>query len=419
MNMNKKFLTKQAVILAAGKSFRFWPLNQAHKSLFKIMGRPLICHTLDNLKKAGVKEVVIVQNAKRDIEKELKKYRPPLKITFISQRKPSGTGDALLVAKKRLKDKFLVLNGDDYYDIKSIKGCLGKFPSVLVKKTNNWRDYGVWTMEKDHLKDIIERPKKYIGNLINCGGYFLPKSILDERIEKSPRGEYEILDYLKKLVKKQKLYFFKTDNWLPLSYCWNLFDINEHLLKNIKTKIAGKIEKNCQIKGRVIIEKGALIKSGTYLEGPTYVGKNSQIGPNCYLRDFTSVGENCRIGQGVEIKNSIIGNNSRISHLSYLGDSIVGENCNLGAGVVFANLRFDNKIIKSRVKGRTIETGRTKFGAVLGKNSKVGINVSLMPGVLVGRECVIGPKSVVAANIEDGTIFYTKFQKIIKKKKVG
>lgn len=409
--------TKQAVILAAGESSRFWPLNQAHKSLFKIMGRSLICYTLENLKKAGIKEVVIVQGASRDIEKECRKGKIPIEIIFAVQKKPLGTGHALLCAKKYLDEKFLVLNGDDYYNVESIKGCLKKFPSVLVKKTDNWRDYGVWTTDKDHLKDIIEKPKRYVSNLINCGVYHLPKSILEEKIGKSARGEYEILDYLKQLIKKQKLYFFKTDNWIPFSYCWDLFDINECLLQNIKTEILGKVEKNCEIKGRVIIKKGALVKSGTYLEGPVFIGQNSQIGPNCYLKKFTSVGRNCKIGQGVEVKNSIIGDNSRISHLSYLGDSIVGENCNLAAGTIFANLRFDGKNIKSEIKNKIIETKRKKFGAVLGKNTKLGINVSLMPGVLVGRDCVVGPKSVVAANLEDGTIFYTKFQKIVKEKR--
>ena len=62
----------QAVILAAGESTRFWPLNKKHKSLFKIMGKHLICYTLESLKKAGIKEVIVVQKQKGDIENELK-----------------------------------------------------------------------------------------------------------------------------------------------------------------------------------------------------------------------------------------------------------------------------------------------------------------------------------------------------------
>jgi len=74
--MAEKFLTGQAVILAAGESSRFWPLNQKHKSLFKIMGRPLIWYTIESLKKAGIKDIIIVQGPKKDIEEELKPINP-------------------------------------------------------------------------------------------------------------------------------------------------------------------------------------------------------------------------------------------------------------------------------------------------------------------------------------------------------
>jgi len=93
----------------------------------------------------------------------------------------------------------------------------------------------------------------------------------------------------------------------------------------------------------VIIEKGSLLKNGTYLEGPVYIGKNCQIGPNCYLRPFTTIGDNCLIGNGTEIKNSIIGENSKIPHLNY--------------------------------EGEKIDTQRKKFGAVLGDNN-VKIKIS-------------------------------------------
>jgi len=65
----------QAVILAAGQSSRFWPLNKRHKSLIKIMGKPLICYTIESLKKLKIKEILIVQSPKREIEEELKKFK--------------------------------------------------------------------------------------------------------------------------------------------------------------------------------------------------------------------------------------------------------------------------------------------------------------------------------------------------------
>ena len=167
----------------------------------------------------------------------------------------------------------------------------------------------------------------------------------------------------------------------------------------MKRNIRGKIEKGVTLKGKIFVDKGTILKSGTYIEGPVYIGKNCQIGPNCYLRKFSQVGDKCRIGQAVEIKNSIVGDNSKIGHLSYLGDSIVGENCNLGAGTISANLRFDEKTINAKVQGKVIDTGRKKLGCILGDNVKTGVDVSLMPGVLVVPNSKILPGSVVFKNI--------------------
>jgi bifunctional UDP-N-acetylglucosamine pyrophosphorylase/glucosamine-1-phosphate N-acetyltransferase len=329
-----------------------------------------------------------------------------------------GTGDAIIAAENYLKEKFLVLNGDDFYEDKDIRKCLSKFPAILVKEVENPLTFGVIVPEKNWVKEIVEKSDKPPSNLVNAGSYFIPKTILKEKIEESPRGEYEITDYIRKLAKKTKVYFFKAKNWIPLSFAWDLFNINEYLLKNIKTQIKGKIEKNCHIKPPLIIEQGTIVKSGAYIEGPVYIGKNCQIGPNCYIRPYTSIEDNCHIGQAVEIKNSIISQNSHIAHLSYVADSIIGENCNLGAGTILANLRFDAKNVHSVVKGKLIDTQRKKFGAVLGNGVKTGINVSIMPGVLVGQNSIIGPHSLVKENIKDNQVFYTKYQTIVKNKKI-
>jgi len=391
---------RQAVILAAGQSKRFWPLNLKHKGLFKIMGRPLIFYTIENLRKAAVKEIIIVQGPKKEIEREFKSYKFKNIIKYVVQEKPLGTGDALRRAKNFLKDKFLVLNGDDYYSQRDIKKCKNKKFCILLKSVPDPQNFGQVIVAKNKVKKLVEKPKKEVSSLVNIGLYFLDKSIFNFQIKKSKRGEYELVDFLKELIKKNKLDFETAEDWIPISYPWDLFNLNEFLLSKIERKILGKIEKGAVLKGKIIIGERTIIKSGTYIEGPVYIGRNCQIGPNCYLRKFTSIGDNCRIGQAVEIKNSIIGDNSKIGHLSYVGDSIIGENCNLGAGTIFANLRFDEKSIKVKTQGKTIDSKRKKLGAILGENVKTGINVSLMPGVLVSPNSQILPGTVLFKNFE-------------------
>jgi bifunctional UDP-N-acetylglucosamine pyrophosphorylase/glucosamine-1-phosphate N-acetyltransferase len=408
----------KAVILAAGKSSRFWPLNTQHKGLFKLMGKPLIFYTIENLKKAKIKELIVVQSPKRDIQKTFEKYKfQNLKIKYVVQEKPLGTGDALKKAEKYLSDKFLVLNGDDFYSVGDIKKCLSKPFCILLKRVQNPENFGQVLVKGNEVKKLVEKPKREVSNLVNTGLYVLPKKIFNFKIKKSERGEYELTDFIKQLIKKEKLYFEISKDWIPVSYPWDLLNVNEYFLSKIRKKILGFIEKKTTIKEKVIIGKNTIIKSGTYIEGPVYIGENCQIGPNCYIRKFTCVGSGCQIGQAVEIKNSIIGDNSQILHLSYIGDSIIGENCNLGAGTIAANLRLDSKTIKVQVKGKFIDTKRKKLGCVLGNDVKTGIHVSLMPGVLVGSGVQIGPHSILFENVKENFAYWTKFKNKMKNKK--
>ena len=122
------------------------------------------------------------------------------------------------------------------------------------------------------------------------------------------------------------------------------------------------------------------MKSGTYFEGPVIIGNNCTVGPNCYIRGCTTIADNCKIGQGVEIKNSIIMENTNICHLSYVGDSVIGSDVNLGAGFITANLRHDGKNVQSKVKGKLFDTKLEKLGAIVGDGVKTGINTAVLPG---------------------------------------
>lgn len=406
----------QTIILAAGKGVRFWPLTgDKPKPLLKILNKTILEHNLDQLNGLAKEVILVIGYQGQKIKNLIGANYKNLRIKYIHQPKQLGTGDAAKKAISPIKDKFLLLYGDDLYDKEDIKNCLKKFPSILLGRADDYSNFGVVSCQQDLVKDLIEKPEKSIGKRVNCGLYFLSKSIFNFKIKKSPRGEYEFTDYVREFIKREKLFFVEAKNWFPLSYPWNLLEANEFLLKKAKQYRVGKIEKDAKILGKVIIGKGTIVKSGSYLQGPIYLGENCQIGPNCYLKGPLTISSNCLIGQAVEIKNSIIGDNSKICHLNYVGDSIIGENCNLGAGTIIANLRFDGKTIKSMVNGKIIDTKRKKFGCIIGDNVKTGINVSLMPGRLIGTNCIIGPHSLIMENLKDNTIFFTKFQGVIKK----
>lgn len=400
----------KAIILAAGKGKRVEPLSLTRpKPLIKILDKTILEHNLEQLK-GMVKEVILVVGYKGEMIKgKIGQNYKGIKVKYLWQKIQNGTGRAASLAAKFLEKKFLLLNGDDLYWREDIKNLIKKFPAFLVKRVSNPENFGVILEKNKKVIDIIEKPKKPMANLANCGAYFLPKKIFEFKIKKSKRGEYEFTDYIKNFIKKEKINVVYSKYWVPLPYSWNLFDGAEFLLKQKRGKILGKIEKNVQIRGKVIIERGSLIKSGSYLSGPLYIGRNSIVGPNCYLREKTIIGENCKIGQGVEIKNSIIGDRTKISHFSYVGDSILGENCHLGAGVILANLRLDENSVKVNLQGEIIDTKKKKFGAILGDNVKVGVNCSLMSGVLIGPKAILGPHSLVKKNVEAGKKYFFNF----------
>ncbi len=393
----------KAVILAAGKGTRLEPLSCVKdKPLLKIMGKTILERNLDELQGLVKEAILIIRPSQRGaaVVALFGEEYNGIKIKYVVQKKPLGTGNAAKSALEFLEDKFLLLNGDDLYSREDIKEVLKKFPCILVKEVKDPRAFGVIESTDGIVENFVEKPKRPKSNLANIGLYFLPKSIFDYKIQKSPRGEYEITDYIRNFIKDNKLYFKKARTWLPISYCWNVLEADRLFLADIKKEIQGKVEKGVVIKGEVRIGKHSIIKAGTYIEGPVIIGENCVVGPNSYIRPFTSIGDSCRIGQAVEIKESIIGANTNIAHLSYVGDSIIGDNCNLAAGTITANLRHDGETVKTEVNGVLRDTGRRKLGAIIGDNVKIGIGTLIYPGRKIWPDKTTKPGEVIQKDVK-------------------
>lgn len=394
---------RQAVILAAGKSTRCYPLTLTRpKILLKVANKTLIEHNLEQLD-GIVEEVVIVVGYKKEMIKRLigNKYKKT-KIKYVEQKQQLGTANALLQTKSLVKNNFIVLYGDDLYFKGDIKQCAKEGYALLAAKTTDPKRFGIISLKKGFVEKIIEKPKNTKNNLANCGVYFLDTSIfiIIKNLTKSKRDEYELTDAINEFAKKKRIRVVKAKQWLPNGYSWDLLDSNEFLLKNIKkNNIQGKVEKGATINEVVEIGKGTIVKAGTYIKGPVVIGENCSIGPNCYIRPYTSIGNNCKVGQAVEIKNTIIMDNSKVPHLSYVGDSIIGENVNIGAGTITANLRHDYSIISSMVNGKLKETSRKKFGTVIGDNSKTGIHTTIYPGRKIWPNKTTMPGEIIKKDV--------------------
>ncbi|MGR3175179.1 MAG: bifunctional sugar-1-phosphate nucleotidylyltransferase/acetyltransferase [Candidatus Scalindua sp.] len=372
----------QAVIMAAGKSTRTWPLTLTKpKPLLKVMNKEIIKHNLDALQGLVGEVIIIVGFKKEMIIEEIGHKYGKLKIRYAEQKRQLGTGHALKYVEKLIKGKFIVIGGDDIFSRKDIKACLRHKYAVLGCKVEDPGRFGVFVVKGKEVKKVIEKPKKFVSDIANTGLYVFDESVFEFKLRKSQRGEYEIVDYINALVRKESVVCEKVKgHWLSVGYPWDLIEANSVLVSEIKDDIKGKVEKNVIVKGKLKVGKGTKILPGTYIKGNVVIGENCSIGPNCYLRGNTSIGNGCHIGQAVEIKNSVIMDNAKVPHLSYIGDSVIGENSNLGAGTITANLKHDNKNVISVVKGKIVDTGRRKFGTIIADDVHTGINTTIYPG---------------------------------------
>ena len=428
-NMKKKTLPRQAIILAAGKSSRFWPLNRVHKSLFKIMGRPLIFWTLRGITEVGIKEVIIVQSPKRDIEKELKNYKfKNLRIKFLVQKKPLGPGNALWQAKNLLANNFFVLNGDVLNSKEVLNLMIKKFKKTKAKlilagqKTKTPEIFGIMKLRGDRILKIIEKPKKgkEPSDIKVVGVYLLEPNFFNfyQKVRKHPYDfEDALSEYMKKNIVKLAL-LKKAEKETPsfLKYPWNLFNIRKYLFDTLlKSKIekSVKISKNVQILGKVYIGKRTKIFENAVIKGPCYIGENCIIGNNALIREYVNLENNVMIGANAEVTRSIL-QEGVTTHSGYFGDSVIGKNTKVGAGTITSNVRLDRGEIKSEVKKEKINTKLKSFGTIIGENSYIGTMVNIMPGKFIGSNCFVYPNSIVFENIKDNTTFYTKFEGIKK-----
>jgi len=166
-----------------------------------------------------------------------------------------------------------------------------------------------------------------------------------------------------------------------IRYPWDILRANEqHVSSLLENSIEGEVHPAAVIEGIIHLGHGSSILPGVFIEGNVIIGANCKIGPNCYLRGNTSIGDGCHIGQSVEIKNCLILSKTNVGRLSYVGDSVLGERVNFGAGTTVSNLRHDGKNHHSMVGGVLVDTGRRKFGAIIGDGVHTGINTSIYPG---------------------------------------
>ena len=403
------------VILAAGKSTRF--ISNKSKLTQELAGLPVVSHVYNTAKKISGKNIIVVCN--KENHNELSSLLKNCK--FVIQKNQKGTADAIEAAKSSIKTQnFIILFGDvPLISNNSLKRLINNFKnkvgSMILFKSLKPHGYGRAILEKNKVVKVVEeihtsKSEKLI-ELCNSGIMLVNKSIFFKLIKqikfRKIKKERYLTDIFEIYFKKKIPFTFIQAEEEEMSGINTLLDFNKvdkilqkrlvrKFLNNgvlIKkpetcyfsydTKIQSKviIEPNVTIRNKVSIKSGSIIKNFSDLEG-ILVKENCSIGPHARLRPNSTIGKNCKIGNYVEIKSSIIGNDTNISHLSYIGDSNVGSQVNIGAGCITCN--YD---------------GVKKNKTFIGNKAFIGSNSSLVAPVKIGNNVRIGAGSVINKDI--------------------
>lgn len=429
------------IILAAGQGKRMF--SSLPKVLQPLAGKPMLVHVVETAQQLNPKAIhVIYGHGGEQIRKQL----PDLPVNWVFQAQQLGTGHAVMQALPHIPmdDQVLVLSADvPLIQVDTLKQLLaqcevnaGYRPPLGLLVTVLDKPYGLGRILRDQQGKIISIVEEKDANdeerLINeiytgvcCAAaadlsrwlpqlnadnaqkeYYLTEiismavndGILIESVSALDAAEvngvnnFEQLQYLERIWQQRKAKALmlsgvriadaaRIDIRGELTCGQDVFlDVNGVFEGYVQLGNGCIIEPNCVLTN-VKLGANCVIHANSILEN-CQIGDSSHIGPFARIRPGTALANGCKIGNFVEIKNSIFGENSKASHLSYLGDALVGRDVNIGAGTITCN--YD---------------GVNKNKTVIEDGVFVGSGTQLVAPVIIGKNATIGAGSTIRKNV--------------------
>ncbi|WP_287582915.1 bifunctional sugar-1-phosphate nucleotidylyltransferase/acetyltransferase [Candidatus Borrarchaeum sp.] len=402
----------KALILAAGEGSRLRPLSvNRPKPMFNICGKPILEHIIDLLKSVGITDLVVVVGYQKEsiIDYFGSGFDFEVDIKYIVQENQIGIEDAILKSENELKDEtyFLLAHADFFVDKEMVQRTIDTFnefnadSTIALTLAPDVSRYGVAALDVSdgRIEQIIEKPvpgselSKYAVSSLYM---FRPE------IFKLLKENQQLDLAINQLCKRGNVYAAIWEGqWIDVEYPWDTLTAAQFVMDRLM-KEGSYISKDAEIDGKVEgpvwISDGVKIRPGAVIKGPVYIGKDTFIGDNSLIRDHTAIESNVVIGFGVEIKNSVILGSSFINRLSFIGDSVIANNVYIGAGTHIINYSA-GETIYALVNGDKIDTGRTKLGAIIGDQTTLEVNCSIMPGRKIGNKVWVGPGVVIDKDI--------------------
>lgn len=430
----------QTVILAGGKGSRMQ--SNLPKVLHTILGKTLLNYTIENAKNINSKKIIVIVGHKSEDVKKSVKYP----VNFVLQKEQLGTGHALIIALDEIDDdsNILILCGDTPLLTDDTLTYLLKYHeknnyalTLISNHFDNPTGYGRVIREGNNVLKIVEEKdatdeQRKIKE-VNTGIYCFKGNVLREALKyinnNNAQNEYYLPDTLEAILKmglsvgvmlaKDNKEFLGINTKIQLSLGTTIMQnrINNNLMlkgviiedpnttyisKHVSIGIDTVVKPNTTISGNTSIGTECIVGSNTTLHNMTIennvnivnsvcydssIKSYSSVGPFAYIRPNSNIGEKVKIGDFVEIKNSTIGNNSKASHLSYIGDATIGENVNVGCGTITVN--YD---------------GKNKFKTIIEDNVFIGCNSNLVAPVTLEKNSTVAAGTTVTKKVDANSL---------------
>lgn len=441
---------KCALVLAAGQGTRM--KSKLPKVLHKVCGKSMVNHVIDTLRKINIDDVNVIIGTGAEL---VRKSTEEKKVSYSLQEETLGTGHAVICAKEFLKGKkgiVAIANGDaPLIEPETLENVINShineknYGTIITSIIEDSTGYGRIVRNKDgNVEAIVEHKDCNEEQLkikeINAGMYIFDIEELLQALDKlnnnNSQKEYYLTDVIEIMAKKGLKVgsvVSPFEETLGVNSRVQLAEVESIMRKKINEKhlVNGVtiIDPNNTYIGRdVKIENDVIIYPGCILEGNTIisedcvilqnsrivdsfigkgtevqssvilqskVGENTHVGPFAYIRPESNIGNDVKIGDFVEIKKSTIGNGTKVSHLTYVGDAEVGENVNFGCGTVTVNYDGNNKHL-------------TKIG----DNAFIGCNTNLVAPVEVEEGAYIAAGSTITTTVPSDALAVARAKQV-------
>jgi len=353
----------KGLILSGGKGTRLYPITYTSaKQLVPVANKPVLFRVIEAIRDAGITDIgIVVGDTAQEIKRAVDRGgRWGVKVTYIHQEAPLGLAHAVKISQDFLDDeRFVMFLGDNVIQ-GGISELIRQFAEsewnsqIVLKRVQHPQQYGVAELDdQGRILRLIEKPKEPPSDLALVGIYMFDHHVFQavNAIEPSWRGELEITDAIQWLVEHGYAVYPYVHRgwWMDTGKMEDLLEANSLVLDELEHAIAGYVDKDSQINGKITVEKGAEIINSR-IRGPAIIGEDSRI-VNSYVGPFTSIYHHVLI-EDSEIEHSIVMEHSQILDIPHrIEDSLIGRN------VV---------IQRSPIKPKA-------YKLTLGDNSRVGI----------------------------------------------